>query len=100
MTMTIQIIPSASLVGTHRPTTMDHHPGVVDRNSGVPNNLLINGKGQFTYYPVYFGYMLRGKILTDFLNPHAAEARERDNSLANIKESVKFYIHLYTTSFA
>nr|CAD7586405.1 unnamed protein product [Timema genevievae] len=72
---------------THRPTTMDHHPGVVDRNSGVPSNLLINGKGQYTYYPVYFGYMLRGKILTDFLNPHAAEARERDNSLANIKES-------------
>nr|CAD7461523.1 unnamed protein product [Timema tahoe] len=33
---------------THRPTTMDHHPGVVNRFSGIPSNLLFNGKGQYT----------------------------------------------------
>nr|CAD7428056.1 unnamed protein product [Timema monikensis] len=33
---------------THRPATMDMHPGTSTTLSGIPDNLLFNGKGQYT----------------------------------------------------
>nr|CAD7575496.1 unnamed protein product [Timema californicum] len=33
---------------THRPATLNMHPGTSTSLSGIPDNLLINGKGQYT----------------------------------------------------